>query len=264
MITHFAKLELNTVSVQGVKQFYCNQLQFTVSFESADEIHLQPSEHCTLVFKEVNQPLNPVHFAFEVPLTAFDDVVNLLQSAGVTLLHWPDGRVVDESETGKNVYFRDCDGNLLEIISHTYVQEGVLPPNGFLKILYLREVGIPVDDVVAFRELLVNLFDFKLDNVEDNFTFTIGGTAHVVVVSKKRKWLPIAMTALQPVMDVTFGAPSSQVLNRISNHLDGKSIPYMQEKDRLHFKIGEYSFRIQVTDFHENVPALLQLPNARA
>jgi hypothetical protein len=264
MITHFAKLELNTVSIQGVKQFYCNQLRIPVSFESVDEIHVQPSEHCTMVFKEADQPLNPIHFAFEVPFTAFDDVVNLLQGAGVTLLHWPDGRRVDEFETGKNVYFRDSDGNLLEILAHTYVQEGVLPPSGYLKILYLREIGFPVDNVMAYRELLVELFDFKLDTVLDNFTFAIGGTAHVVVVSKNRKWLPIAMTALQPAMDVTFGAPNAQVLDRISNRLEGKSIPYNKENDRLHFKIGEYSFHLQVTAFSENVPALLELPNARA
>lgn len=264
MITHFAKFELNTVSIQGVKQFYGNQLQFPVSFESLDEIHLQPSEHFTLIFKEANGSLNPVHFAFEVPFTAFDDVVNFLQAAGVTLLHWPDGRRVDEFETGSNVYFRDGDGNLLEIIAHTYVQEGVLPPSGYLKILYLREVGFPVDDVIAYRKLLVELFDFKLDTVQDNFTFAIGGTAHVVVASRNRKWLPIAMTALQPAMDVTFGVPSAQVIDRIRNHLEGKSIPYTQANDRLHFKIGEYSFHLQVTAFPENVPALLQLPHARA
>lgn len=125
-------------------------------------------------FKEAEEPLNPAHFAFEVPFTAFDDVVHLLQEAGVTLLRWPDGRVVDEFETGRNVYFRDGDGNLLEVIAHTYVREGVLPPSGHLKILYLREIGFPVDDVIAFRELLVDLFDFKFDKVVDNFTFAIG------------------------------------------------------------------------------------------
>ncbi|MBA2941668.1 VOC family protein [Paenibacillus sp. CGMCC 1.16610] len=260
MITHFARVELNTVSIQGVKQFYGNQLQFPISFEAVDEIHLQPSEHCKLVFKEGGQPLCPAHMAFEVPFTAFDDIVNLLQKAGVTLLQWSDGRSVDEFETGKNVYFRDGDGNLLEILAHTYVQEGVLPPSGYLKILFLREIGFPVDNVFAIRELFVELFDFKLDNVEDNFTFAIGGTAHVVVVSKKRKWLPIAMTALQPAMKVTFGAPNVQVLNRISNNLEGKNIPYTLEKDRLHFQIGDYNLHIQVTAFPENIPALLQLP----
>ncbi|MEC0270965.1 glyoxalase/bleomycin resistance/dioxygenase family protein [Paenibacillus anseongense] len=262
MITHFARVELNTVSIQGVKQFYGNQLQFPVSFEAVDEIHVQPADHCTLVFKEDNQPLSPAHVAFEVPFTAFDDIVDLLQKAGVTLLQWSDGRSVDEFETGRNVYFRDGDGNLLEVVAHTYVQGGVLPPSGYLKILYLREIGFPVDDVFAFRELLVELFDFKLDNVEDNFTFAIGGTAHVVVVSKKRKWLPIAMTALKSAMNVTFGAPSVQVLNKISNNLDDKHIPYTLEKDRLHFQLGEYNLHIQVTAFPENIPALLQLPNA--
>ncbi|MBP1964055.1 VOC family protein [Paenibacillus aceris] len=263
MITHFAQLELHTVSIQGVKQFYHDQLKFPVGFESADEIHLHPTEHFALIFREVTKALNPVHIAFEVPFTAFDHAVNVVQQAGVTLLKWPDGRTVDKSETGRNVYFRDGDGNLLELIAHVYVHEGVLRPCGDLNILYLREVGFPVDDVTAFRELLVELFDFKLDKVADNFTFAIGGTAHAVVVSKMRKWIPIAMTALPPAMNVTLGVPNQPVIDAVIRNLEAKGILYTIANNRLHFKIDDYNLFLKLTNMPQEVPALLQLPYSR-
>lgn len=61
------------------------------------------------------------------------------------------------------------------------------------------------------------------------------------------------MTALPPVMNVTFGAPSAQVLNIIRNNLDGKSIPYTLGKDRLHFQIGVYNLHLHLTAFPENM-----------
>lgn len=264
MITHFAQLTLNTVSVPGVKQFYHEQLRFPIVYESDDEIHFQPSEYFTLTFKETMEPLAPAHFAFEVPFSEFDSVVNWLREAGISLLKWSDGRMINDFETGMNVYFRDGDGNLLEIITHTYVKEGILPPSGELKILYLREVGFPVDCVIDFRELLVDVFNFKLNMVSDNFTFAIGGTSHAVIPSKKRKWIPIAMTALPPKMDVIFGVSRSDFIDKVKTNLDAKGIHYESKDDgQLHFRINEYSFYLSLTNFPEEVPTLLNLPHSR-
>ncbi|MDR6885221.1 glyoxalase/bleomycin resistance/dioxygenase family protein [Bacillus sp. 3255] len=264
MITHFALLQLNTVSIQGVKQFYHEQLRLPIVNESDNEICFQPNPYFTLSFKEAMEPLAPAHFAFEVPFSEFKAVVNWLCESGISLLKWSDGRIIDNFETGRNVYFRDGDGNLLEIIAHTYVREGVLPPSGEMKILYLREIGFPVDRVIDFRELLVDIFNFKLDKVTDNFTFAIGGTAHAVIPSKKRKWIPIAMTALPPKMDVVFGVSSSDFIEKVKANIRAKGIHYESKEDGLlHFRINEYSFNLTLTNFPEDVPARLNLPYSR-
>jgi len=264
MITHFAQLQLNTVSIQGIKQFYHDQLRFPIVYEFDNEICFQPTEYFTLSFKEALEPLAPVHFAIEVPFSEFEIVVNWLSKTGITLLKWPDGRIIDDFETGRNVYFRDGDGNLLEIIAHRYLKEGILSPSGELKMLYLREIGFPVDNVIDFRALLVEIFNFNLDKVYDNFTFAIGGTAHAVIASKKRKWIPIAMTALPPNMKVGLGVSSSAFIDKVRTSLTLKGIPYeYQEDGQLYFKLNEYSFYLKLTNFSEKVPALLNLPYSK-
>ncbi|WP_219837582.1 glyoxalase/bleomycin resistance/dioxygenase family protein [Paenibacillus sp. R14(2021)] len=264
MITHFAELHLHTVSIQGVKQFYHNQMRFDIAFESDTEIHFRPTPHTTLVFTDTAEPIAPVHMAFEVAYSAFDSAVSRLEAAGITLLQWSDGRAVDDFETGKNVYFRDGEGHLLELISHTYVKEGVVEPNGVLEILYMREIGFPVDEVASFRQKLVQLLHVKLDRVFDDFTFAIGGTAHAVVVSKKRKWVPIAMTALPPSMEVCFGVSGAEDLEEAATRLEASGLPYERtDESSLEFELEGYRLRLALTRFPENTPRLLQLPQSQ-
>lgn len=262
MITHFSQLQLQTVSIQGSKQFYHDQLEFPIVYQSDNEIHFQPTDNFILAFKEVPASLHPVHIAFEVPYSQFDFVLSWLEKAQISLLKWSDGRSVDNFDTGRNVYFRDGDGNLLEIITHTYIKENILLPRGALKILYLREIGFPVDSVIDFREMLVRLFSFKLDKVTDNFTFAIGGTAHCVISSKIRKWIPIAMFALPPTMIVSLGVTNSQFLDEVKNHLNEEDI-ISDSKDELRFAINEYIFSLSVTTFPEELPRMLNLPYSR-
>lgn len=216
-----------------------------------------------MTFKVATEPLASAHIAFEVPNSEFEKVVNRLQKSGVALLKWSDGRIIDDFETGRNVYFRDGDGNLLEIITHSYIKEGIIHPHGDLKILYLREIGFPVDNVIDFRELLVHILNFKLDKVSDNFTFAIGGTAHAVIPSKRRKWIPIAMNALPPTMKVSFGATSSDFMDKVKENLVARSIQYTEENDNLQFRINGYNFQLVTTGFPEDVPTLLNLPNSK-
>ncbi|NHN31565.1 VOC family protein [Paenibacillus agricola] len=269
MITHFAGLQLNTVSKQAIKQFYQGQLQFPVVSESDHEISFQPTEHFTLSFTEVNEPLSPAHIAFEVPFSEFDCSVDALRNAGVCLLRWPDSREIDEFETGKNIYFRDSDGNLLEIIAHHYIKEGILPPRGVLKVMYLREIGLPVEDVVGFREWLKSTLQLQTIKETDTFNFVISGTAHAIVTSIHRRWVPIAMMALPPRMVVSFGVSDQRFIEHVRTLLEKQGIEHMLDdlectEGALHFAFNGYHFRLVPTQFAQTLPAMLNLPLSRA
>jgi len=262
MITHFSNVELNTVSVKGVKQFYSGQLRFPIVEETSQRITFQPVDHCTITFNLAYEPISPVHIAFEVPNSKFLEAVSNLKASSVQLLKWDDGREIDNFETGENVYFRDGDGNLLEIISHFYIKEDVIEPKGSLSLIYLREVGFPVPDVIQFREWLVETLNVKLDKILDNFSFAIGGTAHCVITSINRKWIPISMVALPPKIKVTFGVTDHVFIRSVAEKLQSDEIISFQDGE-LHFNKLGYYFILKVSDIGAQVPSLLNLPLSR-
>ncbi|MWC28963.1 VOC family protein [Paenibacillus sp. MMS18-CY102] len=263
MITHFNELKLQTVSIEAVKQFYHGRLGFTIEYESRNEIRFKLTDHATISFEEAYEPISPAHFAFEVPISQFGAAISCLQDKGISFLAWPDGRVIDEFETGKNVYFKDCDGNLAELIAHYYVNEDVIAPSGIIPILYLREIGFAVTKVNTFREKLVHILGLRLDKVFDDFTFAIGGTAHAVITSTQRRWVPINMLALPPKMIVHLGASTSQFICTVQAKLDGMGQPYhKQSDDCIAFSIDGYRFQLsRKSAYSEETLSLLNLPS---
>ncbi|MBM7567209.1 VOC family protein [Paenibacillus sacheonensis] len=255
MITHFADLRLKTVSIQGVKQFYGGMLGLQAIDESDDTIRYRLTERCTLTFEEAALPLSPAHFAFEVPYSAFDDSVRFLRQRGIPLLQWPDGQEETTFENGRSVYFRDGDGNLLELIAHSYIRSDVVQPFGPLRILYLREAGMPADDVVSFREWLKRTLGLQTRDESDTFNFVIGGTAHVIATSTKRRWIPIALQALPPNLHVVFGAAGMAYMEDVRSALGRQGIPYSTSGDKnmsdtLHFSAYGYRFTLALAAPH--------------
>jgi len=234
MITHFASLKIKTVSIQGVKQFYHDLLHFPVVKESETEIEFQPAPDFSLKFEEASEPIVPVHIAFEVAYSQFEIIVQKLGEQ-VPLLKWPDGKIVEQIDSGVNVYFRDGDGNLLEFIAHPYLKAGVLAPYGTYGVLYLREVGLPVEDPVAARLWMKQTLGLTIAKESDQFAFVIGGTAHAVVVSTMRKWIPIAMYALAPSLEITYGVTDERFLDRVRSSLDRRMI-ISDTEEGLHFE----------------------------
>ena len=167
----------------------------------------------------------------------------LYGNAGIPLVQWPDGRDVDEFETGKNLYFRDGDGNLLELISHSYVKEGVLLPSGPCKVIYLREVGFPTDDVAQLREWFKRVLQLKTRNESDTFNFVIGGTAHAIVASTSRRWIPIAMRALPPTITVSFGVTDTGFIEQVRGHVKDEDVLF-ESREELHWRQYGYGLRL--------------------
>jgi len=257
LITHFADLELNTVSIQGVKQCYADRLQLPIIVESEEFIQFQLTPFTTLSFKETYESIAPAHFAFQVPYSQFDKVVSFIQQSGLLVLRQENGQYVDETDGRRNLYFRDGDGHILEVIAHDYIAENELQALGALKTMYLREIGFPVDSVPVFRELLKRSLEMKTEKDQETFNFVISGTAHAVVVSKRRPWIPIGMKALPPKMKVTFGTPDIDFLNKIAKRVNSSWV----DTKELNFTIENYKFCIKSTpEFGKSTIKRLNLP----
>ena len=261
VITHFSQLKLQTVSIQGVKQVYGERLGIPIAFQTDTIISFAVTPYTTLSFEEVDEPISPAHFAFQVPYSRFHESARWVQQSGLLVVKWEEGQEIYEEGSLIKLYFRDGDGNLLEIIAHRYVDEQILSPCTPLNILYMREVGFPVDSVPVFREWLKSYLGMATSQDGTIFNFVIGGTAHIVANWRKRPWIPIAMKALPPNMHVTLGTPSLPFLRDLEHKLRQHEIPCDFANDKLSFVAHGYAFTIAYTPgFASDIPKQLKLP----
>lgn len=257
MITHFKDIELQTLSVEGAKQIYADILQFPIVKRTDTYIQFQITSFTTVSFTEVLEPIIPNHFAFQIPTSSFKEIANWLMKSGVHILKDREGEpVIHHSSVSKAVYFKDNDGNILEIIARDYVNDNLLPKCGPLQVMYVRELGFPVIHVPTFREWLKGTFHMKTIQDAETFNFVIGGTVHAVVVEEGRPWIPIGMRALSPNMKVTFGTPDLSFMNELRQDKTAILID-----DGVRFTQGTYTFEIEYTpEFSKTIPSQLNLP----
>ncbi|QUW28895.1 glyoxalase/bleomycin resistance/dioxygenase family protein [Bacillus cereus] len=261
MITHITDIKLQTISIEGVKQVYKDILCFHIKKETTSFIQFEVTPYTTISFQEVYEPIAFAHFAFEIPYSKFHETARWLEKSGLLIVKWKDGHTIDEESGRFNLYFRDGDGNLLEIIAHSYVKEDVLVPQSPLNILYIREIGLPVKSVPVFTEWLKLNLNMKTMEDGDIFNFVIGGTAYIVATWWQRPWIPIAMKVLPPKVHVSFGTPDQAFLQRIQNNLKKNSVPYECKHDEVSFIQQGYSFTIlHTTNLHADIPSKLNLP----
>jgi catechol 2,3-dioxygenase-like lactoylglutathione lyase family enzyme len=258
LITHFAELRLPTVSLSGAKQVYAKRLGLTIVRESSDHVSFALTPFTALSFYLSDSRLAPVHFAIQVPYSSFQESVDIIRQSGLLVASWPDDHEIDETLVRRNLYFRDGDGNLLELIAHSYIPEDVIPAHGPLKALYLREIGFPVQSVSKFRSWLEDELAFRSKDPDEQFSFVVSGTAHAVVVDYRRPWIPIAMRALQPNMHIVLGTPDAVFFSRLSSRYNSTDRADSME---VSLQKDGYNFSIRLTsDFTMDTIQRLNLP----
>jgi hypothetical protein len=261
VITHISDIKLQTVSIEGVKQVYKDILSFPIKKETASFIQFKVTPYTTISFQEVYEPIAPAHFAFEISYSKFHETAKWLEKSGLLIVKWKDGNTIGEENELFNLYFKDGDGNLLEIIAHSYVKEDVLVPQSPLNILYVREIGLPVKSVSVFTEWLKLNLDMKTMEDGDIFNFVVGGTAYIVATWWQRPWIPIAMKALPPKVHVSFGTPDVAFLQRIQNNFKKNSVLFECKRNEVSFIEQGYTFSIvHTSEFHSDIPKQLNLP----
>lgn len=258
MITHFAELELHTLTLSVVRLVYHERLRFPIIAEAENSIAIELTPHTVLKFTVRQEPITPVHLAFQVSYATFDEAVDKVRSAGLLVTHdhvdWGDGQ---------SLYFRDGEGHILEIIAWDYIPDDVLPPCHYLGIMYLREVAFPVERVHNFRLWLRNTLEMKSfsDDAADDFDFVVGGTAHAPVPALTRYSYPNTGLNVRSNQRVTFGTPDRDFMNRVRDRLAATGELLAEQPEEIEFQHAGYRFSLRYTpQFPAELPARLHLP----
>ncbi len=124
-------IELNHMIVHAVDQqksaqFYCDI--FGLEYQELFDGHflaVRINGSLTLDFERVmNPPTMRQHLAFKVSEPEFDEIFDRIRAGKIPYNSSPDYRAMDmkvnHHNGGRGVYFRDLDGNMLEILTADY------------------------------------------------------------------------------------------------------------------------------------------------
>lgn len=85
---------------------------------------VQVDEYLSMDFDDRWKDFQPMHFAFIAPDEDFDAVLRRVKDEGIPFGSGPgtpDDGEINDLYGGRGFYFRDPNGHLLEVITHTYV-----------------------------------------------------------------------------------------------------------------------------------------------
>jgi catechol 2,3-dioxygenase-like lactoylglutathione lyase family enzyme len=138
-------------------------------------------------------PSSPQHVAFRIPSGAYADALTWL-GARVDLLVGADGgpEFAFPDWNADAMYFRDPDGNVLELIAHHDLPDPYEAPFAPGAMLGICEVGVPVDDMGTFLSCLEARTGARRWS-GDGVTFAAAGDKRgsLIVVPRGRPWHPV-------------------------------------------------------------------------
>lgn len=187
-------LTLQTNKIEVMKEFYTQQLGFSLCSENSNHFQMQVGKSILEFTNEevVGDPY--YHFAFNIPSNQFQEAKEWLK--GRTTLLLEDGE--DEADfsfwPAHACYFEDPAGNIVELIAR--YKENPKSESSFSvnSILNISEIGLIVKDAPMVTGQLkeINIFDSDNDPVTNSslhFMQDNNNGVFIILTSVDRRWL---------------------------------------------------------------------------
>ncbi len=196
------ELELLTNNLEVQETFYANVLGLPILESGKEQLTVQVGSS---LLKFTAQPdfSGQYHVAFDIPENQLEQAKNWLESR-VALIADTDGTVVfgPGEWNAHQVYFRDPNGNILELIARHELENATqskFSSNGFLNI---SEIGLACDNVPDVLKWLGENLNLEIYKSSSD-TFAPMGNANglLILVQNAREWFPNTgvFAAPQPV-----------------------------------------------------------------
>jgi len=207
-------VRLATPHLAAQRQFFHEGLGLPILAETTQECCIKIGIS-TLTWRQSSAPLAaPYHFACNIPENQLIAGLVWLQQRSHVLEK--DGHAIFDIEDwhAQSSYFRDADGNILEIIARHDMANGTDVPFGSQSLLNISEVGLPSSDALALAtaiETTLGIVPWQEKHVR--FT-TMGDEAGLfILVPNGRHWFPTDQPALPLPVVVTIATGTKGILH---------------------------------------------------
>lgn len=195
-------IKLSVYHIEEMKKFYSETLEMEVIKEEEHCFTIQAGK-TQITFVQTND-LPFYHFAFRTGIEFYEYMFNKLSEKGLLLPN-------EEGEKsmywgGKQLYFKDPDRNILEILE----RENPYSENvtGWFDVC---EMGLPSENVQRLSEYL-QVIPNENETTSDTFRFYGDKRGNFVIVKKGRNWYPTEQSADIHPVTVEVEGDNDQVL----------------------------------------------------
>jgi catechol 2,3-dioxygenase-like lactoylglutathione lyase family enzyme len=156
---------------------------------------------------------SPLHFAFNVPENQIREARDWAAERA-PLLSDGDNELIDFSGWNAHaVYFRDPDGNIVELIARHDLPNASTEPFSAASLLEVSEAGVPTSDVPGVVDLLAGELGAPLyDGDRSRFAALGDPEGLFIVVPLRRPWYPTALAARDAPLEVVVRGGNTQTL----------------------------------------------------
>lgn len=187
------KLILQSRDLEEVIKFYQKTLGFELLSRTENSVSFQVGFSELIFEKDSNGTSHLYHFAFLISKNSIEQAYSWLKDR-VQILNSEDGPIVTfEKWKARSVYFEDNQGNILEFIERSELQNELKEDFSIQSISCINEIGIVGNCPIEISEkikLHSGLEDFKRGPNKPEFK-AIGNDSGLLIISKiGRKWYP--------------------------------------------------------------------------
>jgi catechol 2,3-dioxygenase-like lactoylglutathione lyase family enzyme len=203
------RLVLETGNIEKMKQFYTEILEMPILRAKESFFTVRAGNtHITFQQSSTDED-NLYHFALRTNLSFYEYMFRKMKAGNVNFLADSEGNL-SRYWKGKQVYFNDPDGNIVEILEREIPDDEVTP--GWVDVC---EIGIPsasVEDMSEFLTLINNVNPAE----SDTFRFYGDELGTFVLVKEGRNWYPTDRPATIHPIVVEVEGDNYQVLKHSS------------------------------------------------
>lgn len=188
------RIVLDTVNIKKMREFYTETLEMPI-IRAKESFFTVKAGNSHITFQQSNNVEVPLyHFALRTNLAFYEYMLSKTIEQNVEILPNSEGQLSGYWK-GKQVYFKDPDGNIIEIL-----ERKIPAGKDFIGWYDVCELGIPsenVEDMSKFLSPIANV------NNSDSNTFRFYGDelGTFVVVKEGRNWYPTDRPAtIHPIL----------------------------------------------------------------